>query len=88
MSEHDISRLNSQKLDRVLLAVEGTPDYPGINMRLAIVEKVLFGKEGAGGLVQQHVILWRIHVWILCTLSGLLGTALTLLVQRFLKAHP
>ena len=88
MSEKDISHVNSQKLDRIILAVEGTEDFPGLSGRLAATESILYGEKGKLGLVQQHAILWRIHVWILCTLSGLLGTALTLLVQRFLKAHP
>lgn len=87
MNDRDVSRDNSKKLDRLLLAIEGTEDYPGLAKRLALVEHLLFGKDGQGGLIQQHTILWRIHVWILCTLSGLVGTGLTILVQRYLK-HP
>jgi hypothetical protein len=87
MSTNDFSRDNSKKLDRLILAIEGTEDYPGINGRLSKLETILFGKDGGGGLIQQHMILWRVHVWILCTLSALIGTGLTVLVQRYLH-HP
>lgn len=89
MSPHEISQANSKKLDRVILAVEGTEDYPGINGRLAKVERILFGKDDTGGVIQQHMILWRAHVWILCSLSALIGAGLTELVRRWVaKGHP
>lgn len=89
MNAHEISQANSKKLDRVILALEGTEDSPGISGRLAKVERILFGKDESGGLVQQHIMLWRAHVWILCSLSGLIGAGLTEMVRRWIsKGHP
>jgi len=88
MSEKDISHVNSEKLDRIILAVEGTKDFPGISGRLAATELILYGEKGKLGLVQQHAILWRAHTWILMVLSAGASTIATLLIERFVKGHP
>lgn len=54
--------------------------------RLHIVEKILFGEENKGGMYQQHQIMWKAHIWVLCTGSAVASSALTLLVQ-FIARH-
>lgn len=85
MADHDFSRTNSEKLDRLLTLVEGTEDAPGLIGRLAVVERVLFGRDNAGGLVSQHQVLWRIHTWILAGLSAGFGALMTLVVEKLSK---
>ena len=66
-----ISQANSQKLDRITQLLEGDgADAPGLVGRIGTMENVLFGKNKRGGIVGQHDIMWRIHVWLLCGLSG------------------
>lgn len=84
-----ISEQNAAKLDvltlqvaRVVQAVEGDV---GLSSRLHTIERVLFGEDGVGGLVQEHKLLWKAHVWLLCTLSAGCGGGFTLLIQKLLK---
>lgn len=79
------SEANSRKLDRILVWIEGDTTNPGFSDRLRLVEAIMFGKEGRRGLIQEHIIMWRIHVWALCGLSTILGSALTLLIQKVIK---
>ena len=45
-------------------------------------DKVLFGREGEPGLAHKVGFMWRIHVWILCTLSGLVGALLVSIAHK------
>lgn len=67
---------NSKKLDRIIALIEGQPDAPGILGRLAVHEETLFGRRGNNGLVNKVNIMWRGHVWLLCTISAAVGYAL------------
>jgi hypothetical protein len=64
---------NSRKLDRLIQLIEGQDDAPGILGKLALHEEMLFGKKGGRGLVSKVDIMWRLHTWVLCTLSGIVG---------------
>lgn len=84
-----ISEQNAAKLDvltlqvaRIIQAVEGDP---GIASRLHVMERVLFGEDGAGGLIQEHKLLWRAHVWLLCTLSAGMGAVATIVIQKLTR---
>lgn len=82
----EISRENSRKLDHLVQLVEGNgEDSPGAIGRISILERIVFGKENHGGILQQHVIMWRIHVWLLCTASGCLGFCLKWGLDKFAK---
>ena len=68
MSEHDLQ----VKLDRVL---ERLDQMAG---QVAQHEKALYGEDGEFGLVHQMRVMWRAHIWVLCTASaaaGSVGTA-------------
>lgn len=67
---------NSRKLDRIIQLIEGEKDAPGILGRLALHEETLFGRRGKDGMVSKVNIMWRAHVWLLCSLSGLVGYVL------------
>lgn len=70
----EVSQQNAVKLDRLVQLLEGDGENaPGIVGRLGMVERILFGKDGAGGIVQEHKVMWRIHVWLLCTGSAAVG---------------
>jgi hypothetical protein len=47
-------------------------------------DELLFGKGGSLGLAQQVKVMWRIHVWILCTLSAIAGSILTAFAMRWI----
>jgi hypothetical protein len=64
---------NSKKLDRLIQLMEGQQDAPGVLGKLALHEEMLFGKKGGRGLVSKVDIMWRLHVWILCAVSGASG---------------
>jgi hypothetical protein len=85
MSDRDVSHANSEKLDRLLELVKGSEGSPGLVGRMAIIERVLFGPDNAGGLVSQHQILWKIHLWLIGIASGGVGVLVTLLVQKVSK---
>lgn len=49
-------------------------------------DRELYG-DGAGlGVSQKVSVLWRIHVWLLCLLSGIFGSGVTLFIQKLI--HP
>lgn len=76
--EHDFQNLKS--------IVEGSgQDAPGLVSRVALIERVMFGREQQEGMVYKVNILWRMHIWVLCTLSGLAGFALRELVKLIWK---
>lgn len=81
-SEGSIER----SIEHIKMLLEGTGvDSPGIVQRVALIERVMFGKEQQEGIVYQVKLLWRMHVWVLCTLSGLAGFALRELVRLIWK---
>lgn len=52
------------------------------------IKTLIFGEGEALGLVAEHKIMWRVHVWLLCLFSGICGTALTLAVQHYIRFKP
>ena len=63
-----------QKLDRVLMLLEGAgQDAPGLLHKVNTHADILLGKDGSRGMVQKVDLMWRAHIWLLCTLSGGLG---------------
>lgn len=46
---------------------------------------VLLGQNGNIGLYAEHKILWRVHVWLLCTMSAIAGTIGTVIIHNWLK---
>lgn len=64
----------NKKLDRVLMLLEGAgEDAPGLLHKVNTHAELLLGKDGSRGVVQKVDLMWRAHIWILCTLSGGLG---------------
>lgn len=43
------------------------------------------GQDGEFGVAQQVRVLWRSHVWILCTMSAAAGSGLTGLITYLFK---
>ena len=91
MPDENVSRSNAQKLDHLLQRVErinqlieGEEDAPGVLARLALMEAVMFGKHGKEGLATKVNFMWKIYVWVLCTLSGVIGY---LFREMILKWH-
>ena len=63
----------------------------GLLSRTKRIEDLLEGDGKAFGMATKVAILWRGHLWVLCTASGLLGTILgaagTIIVQRVANAQ-
>jgi hypothetical protein len=58
---------------------------PGLKRRQTATDKEIHGSKGELGIKNRVDILWRIHVWLLCTLSGGAGVIATLIIQRLAK---
>jgi len=41
----------------------------------------LYGKEGELGMTHKVAVIWRVHVWLLCLVSGMVGAG----IAHFLK---
>lgn len=81
-----LNRLES-KVERIIVMIEGTgEDAPGLMARLSLVERILYGKEHQDeGLVYRVGVLWRLHVWVLCTLSAAGGFVLREIIRLIWK---
>lgn len=44
-----------------------------ITNKVIVHETTLFGKAGSMGIAHKVNIMWRAHVWVLCTLSAAVG---------------
>lgn len=51
------------------------------------VNEAIYG-NGELGISQKNNIMWRLHVWVLCSLSGGFGIAATIIIQKLMKAFP
>ena len=46
---------------------------------------LLQGKDGSLGLLGKVSIMWRFHVWILCTISAAAGSVITVAISKSLS---
>ena len=72
---------NSRKLDELILLIKGQDDAPGMLARIALHEEVLFGHRGNSGLINKVNMMWKLHTWLLCSLSAGVGASLSELVH-------
>ncbi len=47
-------------------------------------DKELYGDGSNLGISQKVTVLWRLHTWLLCSLSALAGSGITIAVQRIM----
>ena len=75
MHNHEQQETDStdRKVDRSLQLLEGDEDAPGLMKRVAFMETLLFGKDRASGMIHKVTVMWRIHIWVLCTASAFVG---------------
>lgn len=76
---------NSRKLDELIQLIKGEQDAPGVLARLSLHEEVLFGSRGNGGLIHKVNMMWKIHTWLLCTLSAGAGFMLREILLLLIK---
>ncbi len=72
MAEPTITEL-SQKVDRILLLLEGTPHQPGVLEWKENTDRLLNGDVRSIGIVQKVNFMWRAHIWIVGGLGTLVG---------------
>ena len=84
MLEHEHSKLEiiDRKLDLLIAEFEPTAKRCGQDHEL------LHGTPDSLGVIHKVNVMWRVHWWILCTLSSLAGVVFTLGVQRLTGIHP
>ena len=82
MGQDDVRTLR-QQMDRILYLLEGEEDVPGLVKRIATLEELLMGRRGNDGMVHQVRTMWRIHIWILCTMSGAAGYIIRELIVKW-----
>jgi hypothetical protein len=74
-----------QKVDRILILLEGEgPDSPGLFSRVTKIEAVLYGEGQVIGLRTKTLIMWRCYIWLLCTMSAIIGGAATMILKHLL----
>lgn len=81
MAQDDVRTLR-QQVERILYLLEGEEDVPGVVKRVASLEELLLGRRGNDGMAHQVRTMWRVHIWILCTLSGAFGYIIRELVVK------
>lgn len=83
MNESDsISHQNNELLQRIAQILEGSKDAPGLVARVAEHDVILNGRSGTLGLLQKVAVMWRAHVWVIASLSAIIGwVAKTLLTK-------
>lgn len=59
-------------------------ELEAINERLHHIEDALRGDLHSLGLITKVSILWKSWVWLLCSASAALGSAVTFLISRLL----
>lgn len=84
MGQND-ERTLRQQMDRILYLLEGEEDMPGVVKRIANLEELLLGKRGNDGMVHQVKTMWRVHIWVLCTLSAAIGFVLHTFIDKIIK---
>lgn len=56
-----------------------------VQEKVKLHDTTLYGKDGDFGIVHQVKVMWRAHVWVLCTLSGALGFFIRPYIETVLK---
>lgn len=83
----ETSEVNGRKLDEILQLIKGDgPEAPGMLARVARHDLTLYGADDKPGIVTKVNTMWRIHVWLLCSFSGLGGFLLKAIVDAL--RHP
>lgn len=74
---HDMHLTLDQKVDRILQVIEGEgDDQPGVIGQLAEIRRDFYGVKNELGVKAKMAIVWRVHVWLLCSASALIGIGL------------
>ena len=58
---------------------------PGLKRRQTATDIELHGEGTQLGIKNKVQILWRIHIWLLCSMSAGMGAVATMLLQRMGK---
>lgn len=86
LKTEEISIENGKKLDRIMLFLEGAgEDAPGLLHNVAKHGHALYGDNGHDGLISRVAIMWRIHVWVLCSVSAGFGFMLKSIIEGIVK---
>ena len=72
-------------VDHLIALMEGDKDTIGFTGRLARLEITLYGRDYVNGIVQQVDSLTKMKTWILCTLSALGSSGLTISIAYIIK---
>jgi len=86
LDSEKVSMENGRKLDEVILLLKGQgDDAPGLLHKVAQHGRALYGTNGHDGLISRVAIMWRRHVWILCTVSAGIGGALGFILKSIVE---
>ncbi len=80
---------NSHKLERIIYLLEGTgEETPGLVKVVNDLRDAMFGIQGKNGITQKVDIMWRIYIWLLCSMSAALGYWIKTMVESVSGKHP
>lgn len=77
---------NVGKIESLDWAIHGQHGQPGLNDRVARHESDLYGDGRTLGLMQKVSVMWKIHWWIACAVSAVIGAIGTEMFHRIF--HP
>jgi hypothetical protein len=72
------------ELRAIVTLLRGEPDRPGVVHDVASMKHDLYG-NGTVGLKTKVNTMWRAHVWILCMLSGTVGSLATVAAIKWAR---
>lgn len=65
--------------------MEDSEKIAEIGTKVDHVLELLQGKDGALGIMGKVNIMWRFHIWILCTLSAAAGSVVTMAITKVVR---
>jgi len=77
------SQSNGEKLDRLIQLIEGSgPHDGGMLGKLEKHDIALYGEGERPGLITKVSIMWRVHVWLLVSVSSMGGAIVMWLIKK------
>lgn len=68
------------------MILHGKGEVTGLIAKVKRHDKELYGEGNAIGVSQKVGVMWRVHVWLACAISAVLGFLSNELVRGVLKA--
>lgn len=82
MSSNLTNMTVEQKIDKILLILEGTDHNAGLLEKVEKHDDLINGKDGGMGILGKVNFMWRIHVWAIGVVGMCIGAVLTSILKH------